>query len=74
MIKMLTILVSTISSSQVCLLKKCVKSCSHFLSKNISVYAIFNDQSFNNMLTNAIVSFEQVGPDRHLSKILSFLL
>ena len=25
---------------------------SHFFSKNISVYAIFNDQSFNNMLTN----------------------
>ena len=28
----------------------------------ISVYAIFNDQSFNNMLTNDIVSFEQLGP------------
>ena len=35
----------------------------HFFSKNISVYAIFNDQSFNNMLTNDIVSFEQLGPD-----------
>ena len=36
---------------------------SHFLSKNISVYAIFNDQSFNGMLTNDIVSFEQLHPD-----------
>ena len=33
-----------------------------FSSKNISIYAIFNDQSFNNMLTNNIVSFEQLGP------------
>ena len=33
-----------------------------FFSKNISVYAIFNNQSFNNMLTNDIVSFEQPGP------------
>ena len=32
-------------------------------SKNISIYAIFNDQSFNNTLTNDIVSFEQLGPD-----------
>ena len=32
-------------------------------SKNISVYAIFNDQSFNGTLTNDIVSFEQLGPD-----------
>ena len=35
----------------------------HFFNKNISVYAIFNDQSFNDMLTNNIVSFEQLGPD-----------
>ena len=33
-----------------------------FFSKNISVYAIFNDQSFNDTLTNDIVSFEQHGP------------
>ena len=33
-----------------------------FFSKNISIYAIFNDQSFNNMLTNNVVSFEQLGP------------
>ena len=33
-----------------------------FFSKNISLYAIFHDQSFNDMLTNNIVSFEQLGP------------
>ena len=26
------------------------------------VYAIFNDQSFNDTLTNDIISFEQLGP------------
>ena len=34
-----------------------------FFSKNISVYALFNDQSFYDTLTNDIVSFEQLGPD-----------
>ena len=33
-----------------------------FFSKNISVYAIFNDHSLNDTLTNDIVSFEQLGP------------
>ena len=67
MVKMLAVLVSTISNSQVFLLKnvssfcKC-KSYSHFFSKNIIVFAIFNDQSFNDTLTNDIVSFEQLGP------------
>ena len=41
---------------------KC-KSYSHFFSKNISVYAIFHYQSFNDKLTNDIFSFEQLGPD-----------
>ena len=40
---------------------KC-KSYSHFFSKNICVYAIFIDQSFNNTLTSDIVSLEQLGP------------
>ena len=40
---------------------KC-KSYSHLFSKNTSIYAIFNDQSFNDTLTNDIVSFEQLGP------------
>ena len=60
MVKMLTVLVSTIYNSQVFLLK--CKSYSHFFSKNISVYAICYDQSFNDALTNDIISFEQLGP------------
>ena len=68
-VKMLTVLVSTLSNSQLFLLKKNVssfckcKSYSHFFSKNINVFAIFNDQSFNNTLTNDIVSFEQLGSE-----------
>ena len=38
------------------------KCYSYFFSKNISPYAIFKDQNFNNTLTNNIVSFEQLGP------------
>ena len=33
-----------------------------FFSKNISIYTIFNDQSFNDTLNNDIISFEQLGP------------
>ena len=63
----LNVKVSIISNSQLFLLKKVssfckCKSYSHFRSKNISVYAIFNDQSFNNTLTNDFVSFEQLSP------------
>ena len=58
MVKMLTVLVSTISNSQA----NAKATHIFFFSKNISVYAIFNDQSFNDMLTNDIVSFEQLGP------------
>ena len=50
MVKMLTVLVSTISNSQVFLLKKCeqlLQKLLTFFSKNISVFAIFNDQTFN---------------------------
>ena len=63
-----TILVITISNSWVFLLKKCeqllqMQKATHiFFSKNNSVYAIFNYQSFNDTLTNDIVSFEQLGP------------
>ena len=38
-----------------------VKAFHLFFSKNISIYAIFYDQSFNDTLTNDIVSFEQMG-------------
>ena len=71
---MLTVLVSTILNSQVSLLKKCeCKSYSHFFSekmlaffqrKNVGVYAIFNDQNFNDTLTNNYVSFVQLGPGK----------
>ena len=69
---MLTVLVSTIYNSQLFCRKnvssfcKC-KSYSHFFSRNISVYAIFNDQSFNDTLTNDIVSFEQLGPEVYVA-------
>ena len=39
-----------------------------FSAKNISVCAIFNDQSFNDTLTNGIISFEQLGPGIFLYK------
>ena len=70
MVKMLTVLVSTISISQVFLLKtnvgsfcKC-KSYSYFFIKNICIYAIFNYRSFKDTVTNGIFSFEQLGPGR----------
>ena len=65
MVKMLAVLVSTLSNSQLFLLKNVSRFCKTtriFFSKNISPYAIFNDQSFNDTLTNDIVSFEQLGP------------
>ena len=67
---MLNVLVSTISNSQVIFAEKnvssfCIcKSYSHFFSAKILAYAIFNDQSFNDTLTNDIISFEQLDPDR----------
>ena len=42
-----------------------------FFSKNISLYAIFNDQSFNDMLTNNIISLEQLGSDKYSQHIFS---
>ena len=52
---------------------KC-KSYSHFFfSKNISIYAIFNDQSVNDTLTNGIVSFEELGPDFNESYVFTYI-
>ena len=51
-----------------------IKNYSHFFSKNISLYAIFNDQNFKDTLTNDIVSFEQLGPDFSELKNLSILV
>ena len=67
-VKMLTVLVTTISNSKGIFTEKDVSSfckCnsySHFVSKNISIYTIFYDQSFNDMLTND-VSFEPLGSE-----------
>ena len=70
---MLTVLVSTISNSQVFLLKKmqvAFANATHiFFSKNIDVNAIFNVQSFNT-LTNDIISFEQLGPECDLAHMI----
>ena len=41
---------------------KC-KRYSHFFQQNIRVYAIFNDHSVNDTLTNDIISFEQHDPE-----------
>ena len=37
-----------------------------FFSKNISLYAIYNDQSFNDTLINDIVRFKELGLDQDL--------
>ena len=71
-------LVSTIFNSQVFLLKKCeqllqMQTTRLLFSKNISVNAIYNDQSFNDMLTNDFVSFEQLSPVRQGFKLLQYL-
>ena len=41
--------------------KQMQKLLTFFLAKIFSIYAIFNEQSFNDTLTNNIVSFEQLG-------------
>ena len=51
---MFTVLVSKISNEQVLMLQKLLT----FFSKNISVSAIFNDQSFNDTLTIDSVSLK----------------
>ena len=64
MVKMLIVPVSTISNSQVSCLKNVSSFCKmHFVFIiNIRVYAVLNDQTFNDKLTDDIVSFEQLGP------------
>ena len=67
MVKMLTVLIRTISNSQVFLLKKweyflyIQNLLTFLLSKNISVYAILNDKCFSNTLTRVIVSLNSCG-------------
>ena len=66
MVKMLIVLVSTISVSMVFLVEKGewllqMQKLHTYFSKNISIFCIFNDQNFNDTLTN--VSLEQLGSD-----------
>ena len=56
-VKLLTVLVSTGTFAE-----KMWVAFHIFSAKIYSVYAIFNDRSFNDTLTNDIVSFEQLGP------------
>ena len=43
-------------------------------SKTNSIYAVFNDQSFNDTLVNDIVSFKQLGAGFWKKKLVSLLL
>ena len=43
-----------------------------FANCNISVNAVFNDQGFNDMLTNDIVSFEQQSPENINSTLVKY--
>ena len=69
MVKMLTVLVSTISNSQVFWLKKCewllqMQKATHIcFAKILAHMPYLMIKCFNNMLTNNIVSFKQLGPD-----------
>ena len=61
-VKILTVLVSTtgIFAEKMRVAFASAKATHIFFSKNISVSVIFNDQSFNDMLTNDIISFKQL--------------
>ena len=66
MVKMLTVLVSTISNSHVFLLEKCEQLLQMLLtnlSAKILAYMPYLI-SFNYTLTDDIISFEQLGPGR----------
>ena len=38
---------------------------SHFFSKNIDVFAIFQDRNFIVTLANNFINFEQLGPEHY---------
>ena len=62
-VKMLTVLVSTISNSHLFLLKNANAKATHIFSAKILAYMPYlMIKSFNNTLTNDIISFEQLGP------------
>ena len=39
---------------------------SHFFQQKISAYCVSLDVNFNESLTNDIVSFEQMGPEKYI--------
>ena len=45
------------------------KSYSHFFSKKFQYICVSLDINFNESLTNDVVSFEQLGPERHIKNV-----
>ena len=68
---MLTVLVSTITNSEVFLLKKCAWLWKRYILSKILAYMPYLMIKFNDTLTNYIVSFEQQGPK--LNRLLALL-
>ena len=56
----LTVVAKVFSNTLIFLLQKC-KSNSHFFSKNINVFVIFQDRKFNVMLAKNFVKFLTTG-------------
>ena len=62
MTKLLTVVAQVFSNTLIFLLQKCEqlfqrKSYSHFFSKNINVFAMFQDRNFTFMLDNNFFKF-----------------
>ena len=73
-VKMLTVLASTISNSDIFAEKMGVayanaKATHIVFSKNISICAIFNDKNLKDTFTNDIVIFEHLGPEGMFSNV-----
>ena len=45
-----------------------------FSTKNINVFAIFQDRNFNIMLTNNLLNFEQLGPGVYVYRLPVFYM
>ena len=57
----LAVVAEIFSNTLIFLLQKCeCKSYPHFFSKNIDVFAIFQDRNFNITLAKTSLSFEQL--------------
>ena len=60
----LTVLADLIHNILIFFAEKNVSSFSHFFSKKFQHICISLNVNFNKLLTNDVVSFEQLGPDR----------